>query len=142
MKNWRINWVAAAAARYKSQLSPQYCFKGEVAINFIRAAQSSRGRRAAPATPRRLRQLRNTTPRCRAASRPHCLRNFPPVPALQLMLMWICFVISEEIEIFLMDNYVIVKYGVITTCAELSNAAVPSAGGSKSMGRDTFSLWY
>lgn len=125
MKNWRINWVAAAAARHKSQLSPQYCFKGEVAINFIRATQSRRGRCAA-----------SHTPRCAAASHPqvpatpqrYCLHNFPPLLLLHLMLilvfMWICFVISEEIEIFLMDYYVIVKYEVISTYMKLANAAI------------------
>lgn len=57
------------------------------------------------------------------------------------MLMWICFVISEEIEIFLMDNYVIMKYSVTTKCAKLFNVTVSGTGGSKSMGRDKYTLF-
>lgn len=76
MKNWRINWVAAAAARHKSQLSPQYCFKGEVAINFIRAAQRAASAGVAP-PPRRTacqrprRRRRPSRYYAVAASHPH-----------------------------------------------------------------------
>lgn len=40
-----------------------------------------------------------------------------------------------------MDNYVIVKYEVITTCTKTANAAVSSTRGSKSTSRDMFTLF-
>lgn len=40
-----------------------------------------------------------------------------------------------------MDNYVIVKYEVITTCTNMANAAVSSTRGSKSTSRDMFTLF-